>query len=416
MPRRAARPGLPAPGPARERRAPLRPAHRRRRPAPTADWSSTRRTRAAWTRAPGGLGACGGGARRRPGPAHAVEPARLGQARRLAAAADALPARLPRRARRHAARRLRPRTACASAGWPPDAWSLRWLGRIADRIVVHSEVEVERLRGIIPGRTLRVIPHFVEQRELPLRPEAARARLGLADRRVVTLLGFVYGRKGHRYAVEAVPHLPDGRRHGLRRRPGGRAQLRARPGAGQGARSWAWATASASRATSPRRTWRPGSRPPTWPSCPSPTSRRPARCPRGSRPASPCWSATCPASASTSRALPGALRFFSPPEPLPLAAAIRDLLAGPLPDPDPAVQQLAAELSLERTVERYLAVAREALAARGPDDPGLARGRSAAEQVGLVRALPGQVEVRPAEVAVGRRLAVDRPPQVRGRR
>ena len=62
--------------------------------------------------------------------------------------------------------------------------------------------------------------------------------------------------------------------------------------------------------------------------------------------------------------VPGALHFFSPPEPLPLAAAIRDLLAGPLPDPDPAVQRLAAELSLERTVERYLAVAREALAAR----------------------------------------------------
>jgi glycosyltransferase involved in cell wall biosynthesis len=60
----------------------------------------------------------------------------------------------------------------------------------------------------------------------------------------------------------------------------------------------------------------------------------------------------------------GALHLFSPPEPLPLAAAIRELLAGPLPDPDPAVQRLAAELSLERTVERYLAVAREALAQR----------------------------------------------------
>jgi hypothetical protein len=41
---------------------------------------------------------------------------------------------------------------------------------------------------------------------------------------------------------------------------------------------------------------------------------------------------------------PGALHLFSPTEPLPLAAAIRELLAGPLPDPDPAVQRLAREL------------------------------------------------------------------------
>ncbi len=91
----------------------------------------------------------------------------------------------------------------------PDTWSLRWLGRAADRVVVHSEIEVERLRGIIPAERLRVVPHFVERRQLALTPAEARARLGLADRRIVTLLGFVYGRKGHRYAVEAVPALPE---------------------------------------------------------------------------------------------------------------------------------------------------------------------------------------------------------------
>ena len=91
----------------------------------------------------------------------------------------------------------------------PDVWSLRQLGRTADRIVVHSQIEVERLRGIIPIEKMRVVPHFVESRELPMSPEEARARLGLGDRRLVTLLGFVYGRKGHRYAVEAVPYMPD---------------------------------------------------------------------------------------------------------------------------------------------------------------------------------------------------------------
>ena len=87
-------------------------------------------------------------------------------------------------------------------------WSLRWLGRSADRIVVHSQIEVERLRGIVPVDKVRVVPHFVEHRELPVTPEVAREQLGLSDRRIVTLLGFVYGRKGHRYAVDAVPALP----------------------------------------------------------------------------------------------------------------------------------------------------------------------------------------------------------------
>ena len=47
----------------------------------------------------------------------------------------------------------------------PDVWSLRWLGRTADRIVVHSQIEVERLRGIIPVDRISVIPHFVERRD-----------------------------------------------------------------------------------------------------------------------------------------------------------------------------------------------------------------------------------------------------------
>jgi hypothetical protein len=73
----------------------------------------------------------------------------------------------------------------------PDVWSLRWLGRTADRIVVHSQIEVERLRGIIPVDRIRVIPHFVERRELALTPQEARAKLGLTDRKIVTLLGWI---------------------------------------------------------------------------------------------------------------------------------------------------------------------------------------------------------------------------------
>ena len=245
----------------------------------------------------------------------------------------------------------------------PEAWSLRWLGRSADRIVVHSQVEVERLRGIIPADRLRVIPHFVEHRELALSPEEARARLGLADRRIVTLLGFVYGRKGHRYAVEAVPHLPEDVVMVYAGGPvAGRSfvhdlALAKAEELGLGDRfritgylseedleAWIAATHLAIlpftdlSASGSMSSWIAAGK--------------------------PMLVSDLPSVREYELRAPGALHLFSPPEPLPLAAAIRDLLAGPLPDPDPAVQRLAAELSLERTVERYLAVAREALAAR----------------------------------------------------
>ena len=65
------------------------------------------------------------------------------------------------------------------------------------------------------------------------------------------------------------------------------------------------------------------------------------------------------------RRVPGSLHFFGPPEAGPLAAAINELMAQPLPDPDPGIRKLADELDMVKTVDRYLVVAREAAAVRG---------------------------------------------------
>ena len=244
----------------------------------------------------------------------------------------------------------------------PDGWSLRQLGRTADRIVVHSQIEVERLRGIVPIEKLRVIPHFVESRELPLSAEEAREALGIGDRKLVTLLGFVYGRKGHRYAVEAVPFMPD---DAMMVYAGGPIEGRtfvydlARQKAdelGLGDRfritgylsdeeleTWIAAThlailpftdLSASGSMS------------SWISS-----------------GKPMLVSDLPGTREYARRAPGALNFFGPAgEPWPLGSAINELLSKPLPDPDEGVQRLARELSMSKTVDRYLAVAREALA------------------------------------------------------
>jgi glycosyltransferase involved in cell wall biosynthesis len=244
----------------------------------------------------------------------------------------------------------------------PDAWGLRWLGRTADRLVVHSQIEVERLRGIVPLERLRVIPHFVERRTLSRTADEARASLGLSDRRIVTLLGFVYGRKGHRYAVEAVPYLPDdvilvyaggpvaGRSfvHDLALRKATELELGDRfriTGylSDEELETWIAAThlailpftdLSASGSLS---SWIAAGK--------------------------PMLASDLPGFREYARRVPGALVLFGPPEPVPLATAINELLAAPLPERDERVVELGQQLSMERTVERYLDVAQEAVAA-----------------------------------------------------
>jgi glycosyltransferase involved in cell wall biosynthesis len=244
-----------------------------------------------------------------------------------------------------------------------DTWSLRWLGRAAERIVVHSEIEVDRLRGIIPPERLRVIPHFVERRQLALSPAEARARLGLTDRRIVTLLGFVYGRKGHRYAVEAVPDLPAD-------------VLLVYAGGPVAGRSYVHdlAVAKAEELSLGDRfritgylsdeeleTWIAATHLAILPFTDLSASGSLSSWIAAGK---PMLVTDLPGFREYEARAPGAMRFFGPPEPGPLAAGIRAALDGPLPDPDPAVQRLAGELTMPRTVERYLAVAREALAAR----------------------------------------------------
>lgn len=91
----------------------------------------------------------------------------------------------------------------------PEALGLRRLGLAASSIVVHSQEERARLAGRVPEAKVEIVPHFVEQRKgLPDRAEA-RAALEVADRRVVTLLGHVIKRRGHRLVIEALASLPD---------------------------------------------------------------------------------------------------------------------------------------------------------------------------------------------------------------
>jgi glycosyltransferase involved in cell wall biosynthesis len=242
----------------------------------------------------------------------------------------------------------------------PDAWSLRWLGRTADRLIVHSRVELERLAGIVPQRVLRVVPHFVEARQLPLEGEAARARLGLSGRRVVTLLGFVYGRKGHRYALEALPELPEdvvmvyaggpvaGRSyvHDLAVRTAAELRL------GERFRITGYLSEE------DLETWMAATHLAILPFTDLSASGSLSSWIAAGK---PMLATDLPGFREYDERVPGSLRFFWPPEPGPLARAIAAALAEPPADPDPRVLALRGELGMARTLERYLDVVHEAI-------------------------------------------------------
>jgi glycosyltransferase involved in cell wall biosynthesis len=89
----------------------------------------------------------------------------------------------------------------------PQASTLQWLQRRTRCLFVCSDEERARLAHV--DSAVRVIPMFVEPRAVKETPEQARAALGLSGKRVVTLLGFIHGRKGHRLLIEALSTLPD---------------------------------------------------------------------------------------------------------------------------------------------------------------------------------------------------------------
>lgn len=91
----------------------------------------------------------------------------------------------------------------------PEALGLRRLGLAASSVVVHSEEERRRLAGRVPDAKVEVVPHFVETRATLPDRAASRTALGVVDKRVITLLGHVIKRRGHRLVIEALRELPD---------------------------------------------------------------------------------------------------------------------------------------------------------------------------------------------------------------
>ncbi len=240
----------------------------------------------------------------------------------------------------------------------PAALGLHRLGASAARLVVHAQDERERLADFVPAERLSVVPHFVEERG-PLPDRAgARAALDVSDREVITLLGYITRRRGHRLVIDALPELPpsvialfvgsviEGRDHVGRELREHAAAL----GVADRVRFLGYlpddeleqVLAATDVALCPFRSMSASGALATWIS----TGR-------------PIVASDLAPIRELDALVPGATHRFSPYEPAALAATVREVLAATLARGnavDPGVTTLAGLLATPRIVERYAAL------------------------------------------------------------
>lgn len=85
---------------------------------------------------------------------------------------------------------------------------IRNLAAQSQGIVVMTQIAAQLLKGVydVPIENVRVIPHGVPE-VTPTRDDAAKARLGLSDRRVVCTFGLINRGKGLEYMIQAMPRI-----------------------------------------------------------------------------------------------------------------------------------------------------------------------------------------------------------------
>ncbi|GBE94557.1 glycosyltransferase [Nostoc cycadae] len=101
----------------------------------------------------------------------------------------------------------------ARARYGPYSLLLRWMFSQLKQILVCTKQESQRLKSIIGTNTtnaekIKLVPHFVEERTVKNNSDEARKALQLEGFKIITLLGWIVPRKGHRLVIEALPNLP----------------------------------------------------------------------------------------------------------------------------------------------------------------------------------------------------------------
>ncbi len=91
--------------------------------------------------------------------------------------------------------------------------AIRFLIHRMQKVFVCTQQEFDRLISVSNLKAtvkekVEIIPHFVEKRDIQINAENIRQSLNLKGKKIITLLGWIHPRKGHRILVEALPKLP----------------------------------------------------------------------------------------------------------------------------------------------------------------------------------------------------------------
>jgi len=82
---------------------------------------------------------------------------------------------------------------------------------VSDVIVVHTKEGRQLLQSVyrIQPSKIRVIPHGTYEQPKFIDKDAAKAKMGLTGKTVITVLGFVTAKKGHDLVIPLLPKLPE---------------------------------------------------------------------------------------------------------------------------------------------------------------------------------------------------------------
>ena len=80
----------------------------------------------------------------------------------------------------------------------------------ASKVFVHTRRELTTLPfTFLWQRKFSLLPHFIEERQMKLSKAEAKKKLGLTSGPIVTVLGFIFGRKGYELLIKAIVDMPE---------------------------------------------------------------------------------------------------------------------------------------------------------------------------------------------------------------
>jgi len=86
---------------------------------------------------------------------------------------------------------------------------MKFIGFLCDVVIVHTKASKCILKGIINDKKIKIIPHGAYENPKRLNKQTCKRVLGLSNKKVITIFGFVTKNKGHDLLIDLMPKFND---------------------------------------------------------------------------------------------------------------------------------------------------------------------------------------------------------------